>query len=121
MGAAVGARSLVVGAAVGLRRPLIVGAEVGAAVGARHAGEDLGAPITAMLRSRARGTARLRFFEVLGGAAAHVFDEEIEWTIVEVCDMVAMGEIVLVLRERCWDNGTEMQVKHEHATPSPTR
>ena len=64
---------------------MVVGAQVvSAAVGARHAGEDLGAPITARAASRARGTARLRFFEVLAAGDAARFDEEIEWTIVEV-------------------------------------
>ena len=69
------------GAAVGLRRPLIVGATVGAAVGARHAGEDLGMPMTARESSTARGTAR---FFVLAPGDATLFDESIEWTIVEV-------------------------------------
>ena len=76
-----GALRSAVGTEVGLLSSL-VGAQVGAAVGARHARGDLGAPITAMLRSSARGTAR--FFAGLAGAAALVFDEEIEWTIVEV-------------------------------------
>ena len=81
---------------------MVVGANVvGAAVGAKHAGEDLGAPITASESSTARGTAR--FFAVEAGAAALVFDEEIEWTIVDVWDMVEEAEIVLVLRER-WEN-----------------
>ena len=61
----------------------------------------MGAPITAMLRSSARGTAR--FFAGLAGAAALVFDEEIEWTIVDVSDAMAEVEIVVVLRER-WEN-----------------
>ena len=81
---------------------MVVGAKVvGAAVGARHAGEDLGAPMTARDSSTARGTAR--FFAVEAGAGALFCVEEIEWTIVEVWDMVAMGEILLVLRER-WEN-----------------
>ena len=33
---------------------------------------------------RARGTARLRFFEVLAAGDAALFVEEIEWTIVDV-------------------------------------
>ena len=61
----------------------------------------------------------------VGGAAALVFDEEIEWTIVEVCDMVEEAEIVLVLRERWESNGTaaaEVQSPStSRGTPSPTR
>ena len=104
MGAVVGLRSLVVGAAVGLRRPLIVGASVGAAVGARQDGEDLGAPITAMLRSRARGTAR--FFAVEAGAEAVFCGEEIDWTIVDVCDMVEEAEIAWFGASAGRTNGT---------------
>ena len=63
-------------------RSLNVGASVGAAVGARHAAGDLGEPITARESSTAKGNAR--FFLVLGGAAAALFDESIEWTIVDV-------------------------------------
>ena len=103
MGAAVGARSLV-GAAVGLRRPLIVGATVGAAVGARHEREVLGEPMTARESSTAKGNAR--FFAVEAGAEALLCVEEIEWTIVDVSDMVEEAETVLVLRERWRTNGT---------------
>ena len=78
VGTAVGASSEV-GTAVGLRRPLMVGA----AVGARQDGEDLGAPMTARESSTAKGNAR--FFAVLAGAGADFCAvEEIEWTIVEV-------------------------------------
>ena len=80
---------------------MIVGASVGAAVGARHAAGDLGEPMTARDSSTAKGNAR--FFAVEAGAGALFCVEEIEWTIVEVWDMVAMGEILLVLRER-WEN-----------------
>ena len=52
-------------------------------MGARHAGEDLGTPITARESRTARGNANERFFAGLAGAAALVFDEEIEWTIVD--------------------------------------
>ena len=86
MGAAVGARPLV-GAAVGLWRPLIVGANVGAVVGARHAGEALGKRMTARDKSTAKG--RARFFAVLRGSPALFCGAElIEWTTVEVCVMV---------------------------------
>ena len=63
---------------------MVVGAQVvGAAVGARHAGEDLGAPpMTARESSTAKGNAR--FFAVEAGAGALFCVEEIEWTIVEV-------------------------------------
>ena len=71
-----------IGAAVGLRRPLIVGASVDAVVGARQDGEDLGPPMTARESSTARGTAR--FFAVEAGADAPFCGEEIDWTIVEV-------------------------------------
>ena len=43
----------------------------------------------------------------MGGAAAALFDEEIEWTIVDVWAMVEAGEIALVLRERWENKGTE--------------
>ena len=72
-------------------------------MGARHAGEDLGTPITARESRTARGNANERFFAGLAGAAALVFDEEIEWTIVDVSDAMAEVEIVVVLRER-WEN-----------------
>ena len=86
MGAAVGLRSALVGTAVGLWRPEIVGATVGAAVGARHERED-GAPITARDSSTAKGKAR--FFAVLRGSPALFCGVElIEWTTVEVCVMV---------------------------------
>ena len=60
---------------------------VGAVVGARHAGEDLGEPITARAANRAKATER---FFVLEGAAAALFCgvELIDWTTVEVCVMV---------------------------------
>ena len=76
-----------IGAAVGLRRPLIVGAMVGAAVGARQDGEDLGTPIKARESSTAKGKAR--FFAVLRGSPALFCGVElIEWTTIEVCVMV---------------------------------
>ena len=67
---------------------MVVGAqEVGAAVGARHAGEDLGTPMTASESSTAKGKAR--FFAVLRGSPALFCGVElIEWTTVEVCVMV---------------------------------
>ena len=68
---------------------MVVGAQVvGAAVGARQDGEDLGEPpITARAAKRARGTAR--FFAVLRGSPALFCGVElIEWTTVEVCVMV---------------------------------
>ena len=86
---------------MGLRRPLIVGASVGAAVGARHAAGDLGEPMTARDSSTAKGNAR--FFAVEAGAGALFCVEEIEWTIVDVSDAMAEVEIVVVLRER-WEN-----------------
>ena len=52
---------------------------------------------------RARGTARLRFFEVLAAGDAALFVEEMEWTIVEVCDVILRWRPLLVLRER-WEN-----------------
>ena len=63
---------------------MVVGTQViGAAVGARHAGEDLGAPMTARESSTAKGTAR--FFAVLRGSPALFCGAElIEWTTVEV-------------------------------------
>ena len=85
MGAAVGLRSALVGTAVGLWRPEIVGATVGAAVGARHERVD-GAPMTARDSSTARGTAR--FFAVEAGAEGLFCGEEIDWMIVEVDAMV---------------------------------
>jgi len=88
VGAAVGVRSLQVGTAVGLWR-LVVGAKVGAAVGARHAGEDLGA-ITARESSTAKGNAR--FFEVLAGPGDAALCGVEEWTIVEVRDAILEGE-----------------------------
>ncbi len=60
----------------------------------------MGAPITARESRTARGTAR--FFAVEAGAEALFCGEEIEWTIVDVCDMVEEAEIALVLRER-WE------------------
>ena len=86
VGTPVGLSSVVVGTAVGLH------SAVGTAVG---------------LASIVGGNANERFFAGLAGAAALVFDEEIEWTIVEVCDMVEEAEIVLVLRERWENKGTE--------------
>ena len=87
---------------------MVVGAQVvGAAVGARHAGEDLGAPMTARAESRARGTAR--FFAVLTGAAALFCGVElIEWTTVEVCVMVDDRRVA-----RSENTGTRL-----HCTPS---
>jgi len=80
----------------------------------------LGEPITASESSTAKGTAR--FFAVEAGAGALFCVEEIEWTIVEVWDMVAMGEIVLVLRER-WENKWHCSLlaasEARGATPSP--
>ena len=101
LGTAVGLRSAV-GAAVGLWR-LIVGANVGAAVGARHDEREDGA-MTARESSTARGTAR--FFAVEAGAEALFCGEAIEWTIVEVSDAMAEGGDRLVLRERRENTGT---------------
>ena len=92
-------RRSLVGAAVGLRRPLIVGTRVGAAVGARQDGEDL--PITARESSTASGTAR--FFAVVAGAEALFCGEAIDWTIVEVSDAMLEVRPFLVLRER-WEH-----------------
>jgi hypothetical protein len=71
--------------------------------------------MTARESSTAKGNAR--FFAGLAGAAALVFDEEIEWTIVEVWDMVAMGEIVLVLRER-WRTKSLQAASEARAEPA---
>ena len=109
-----------------MRRPLIVGATVGAAFGARHAAGALGEPMTARESSTAKGTAR--FLAVEAGAEALFCGEEIEWTIVDVCDMVEEGEIALVLRER-WENkctaasASEARARRRHritkTTPYP--
>ncbi len=51
-------------------------------------------PITAPASARPWACApkgNARFFAVEAGAAALVFDEEIEWTIVEVSDMTLRG------------------------------
>ena len=57
-------------------------------------------------RAANRGTVTVRFFEVLAAGDLARFGEAIEWTIVDVCDMVEAAEIVLVLRERWEYTGT---------------
>jgi hypothetical protein len=57
--------------------------------------------MTASESRTAKGNAR--FFAVEAGADALFCGEEIEWTVVDVCDMVEAAEIVLVLSER-WEN-----------------
>ena len=59
----------------------------------------MGEPIRARESSTAKGNAR--FFAVEAGAEALLCVEEIEWTIVDVWDMVEAAEIALVIRERC--------------------
>ena len=69
----------------------------------------MGEPMTARESSTAKGNAR--FFAVEEGAGALFCVEEIEWTIVDVWDMVEEAEIVLVLRER-WENVVTAECKH---------